>query len=57
MWETKHEQALQQIKATITQDTMLTYPQFDMPFQIYTDASRCHDARSKTIRLFQEKDK
>jgi len=38
----KHEQVLQQIKAIITQDMMLRYPQFDKPYQVYTNASKMH---------------
>jgi hypothetical protein len=38
-WEAQHEQAFQKMKDIIAQDIMLTYPQFDKPFHIYTDAS------------------
>ena len=38
-WEAQHEQAFQQMKEITEQDVMLTYPQFDKPFHIYTDAS------------------
>ena len=38
-WEAQHEQAFQQMKEITEQDIMLTYPQFDKPFHIYTDAS------------------
>jgi hypothetical protein len=38
-WEAQHEQAFQRMKEIITQDVMLTYPQFDKPFHVYTDAS------------------
>jgi hypothetical protein len=38
-WAADQEQAFQQIKELLAQDTMLTYPQFDKPFVVYTDAS------------------
>jgi len=38
-WEAQHEQAFQKMKDIIAQDIMLTYPQFDKPFHVYTDAS------------------
>ncbi len=39
LWKDEQEQAFLKIKDLITQDAMLTYPQFDKPFVIYTDAS------------------
>jgi hypothetical protein len=39
IWAADQEQAFQQIKELLAQDTMLTYPQFDKPFVVYTDAS------------------
>jgi len=39
IWSDTQEQAFQHMKQIITQDTMLTYPQFDKPFLIHTDAS------------------
>jgi hypothetical protein len=38
-WTDKQEQAFIKMKDIITQDTMLTYPAFDQPFIVYTDAS------------------
>jgi hypothetical protein len=40
VWAADQEQACQQIKELLAQDTMLTYPQFDKPFVVYTDASK-----------------
>jgi hypothetical protein len=39
IWSAAQEQAFQHMKQIIAQDTMLTYPQFDKPFLIHTDAS------------------
>ena len=38
-WENIHQEAFNQIKATITQDVFYAYPDFIKPFKIYTDAS------------------
>jgi hypothetical protein len=38
-WAAEHEMAFNKIKEQMLQETMLTYPQFDQPFVIYTDAS------------------
>jgi hypothetical protein len=38
-WNEQHESAFKAIKEQLTQETMLTYPQFDQPFIVYTDAS------------------
>jgi hypothetical protein len=38
-WAAEHEAAFNKIKEQMAQETMLTYPQFDQPFVIYTDAS------------------
>jgi len=40
--ESKHEEAFQKMKTILAQETMLTYPEFDKPFVIYTDASKHH---------------
>jgi hypothetical protein len=42
IWSAAQEQAFQHMKQIIAQDTMLTYPQFDKPFLIHTDASDKH---------------
>jgi len=39
VWSDIHEQAFQCMKQLMAQDTMITYPQFDKPFLIHTDAS------------------
>jgi hypothetical protein len=38
-WMQEHEDAFQAIKKVITQDTMLTYPDWSKPFIVHTDAS------------------
>ena len=38
-WEEEQEQAFTKIKDLMAQDAMLTYPQFDKPFIVYTNAS------------------
>ena len=39
VWSDIHEQAFQHMKQLMAQDTMITYPQFEKPFLIHTDAS------------------
>jgi hypothetical protein len=39
VWKEEQEEAFSKIKDILAQDTMLTYPQFDKPFIIYTNAS------------------
>ena len=38
-WDENHQQAFNQVKATICKDVVLAYPDFSKPFAIYTDAS------------------
>ncbi len=38
-WDPIHQQAFDNIKATIAKDVVLAYPDFTKPFEIYTDAS------------------
>ena len=38
-WDENHQQAFNQVKATICQDIVFAYPDFSKPFEIYTDAS------------------
>ncbi len=38
-WDPIHQQAFDNVKATITKDVVLAYPDFTKPFEIYTDAS------------------
>jgi hypothetical protein len=38
-WDPIHHQAFDSIKATITNDVVLAYPDFSKSFEIYTDAS------------------
>ena len=39
-WVPIHQQAFDNIKATIAKDVVLAYPDFTKPFEIYTDASK-----------------
>jgi hypothetical protein len=38
-WESIHQQAFDNVKATIAKEVVLAYPDFTKPFEIYTDAS------------------
>ncbi len=38
-WESIHQQAFDNEKATIAKEVVLAYPDFTKPFKIYTDAS------------------
>ncbi len=38
-WESIHQQAFNNVKATIAKEVVLPYPDFTKPFEIYTDAS------------------
>ena len=38
-WDEIHQEAFDQVKATICQDVVLAYPDFSKQFEIYTDAS------------------
>ncbi len=38
-WDHIHQQAFDNVKATIAKDVVLAYPDFTKPFEIYTDAS------------------
>jgi hypothetical protein len=38
-WESIHQQAFDNVKATVTKEVVLAYPDFTKPFEIYTDAS------------------
>ena len=39
-WTDKHTKAFEKIKKLISKETLLSYPQFDKPFEIHTDASK-----------------
>ena len=38
-WESIHQQAFDNLHATIAKELVLAYPDFTKPFEIYTDAS------------------
>ncbi len=38
-WESIHQKAFDNVKATIAKEVVLAYPDFTKPFEIYTDAS------------------
>jgi hypothetical protein len=38
LWESIHQQAFDNVKATIAKEVVLAYPDFTKPFEIYTDA-------------------
>jgi hypothetical protein len=38
-WESIHQQAFNNVKATIAKEVVLAYPDFTKPFEVYTDAS------------------
>ncbi len=38
-WESIHQQAFDNVKATIAKEVVLAYPDFTKPFEMYTDAS------------------
>jgi hypothetical protein len=37
-WESIHQQAFDNVKATIAKEVVLAYPDFTKPFELYTDA-------------------
>jgi hypothetical protein len=39
LWDPIHQQAFDKVKAAIAKETVLAYPDFSKPFEIYTDAS------------------
>jgi len=39
-WEPQHRKAFAMAKRIIAKETLLAYPNFNKPFQIYTDASQ-----------------
>ena len=40
LWNSEHQQSLDQILSHLTTPPMLVYPDFHQPFKLYTDASR-----------------
>ncbi len=41
-WDPPHQQAFDNVKAAIAKETVLAYPNFSKPFEIYMDASSKH---------------
>jgi hypothetical protein len=41
-WDPIHQQAFDNVKADITKEVVLAYPDFLKPFKIYTEASSTH---------------
>ena len=39
-WDKVHQQAFDNVKATIARDVTLAYPDYNQGFEIYTDSSR-----------------
>ena len=38
-WTDQHSQAFQLMKSIVSKETLLSYPDFSIPFDVYTDAS------------------
>ncbi len=47
-WESIHQQAFDNLKATITKEVVMAYPDFTKPFEIYTD-------KGSAIKIVQKK--
>ncbi len=43
-WDPIHQQAFDKVKAAIAEETVLAYPDFSKPFEIYMDASATCDS-------------
>jgi hypothetical protein len=39
-WTTKHQQAFDSLKNSLSREVVLAYPDFSIPFKIYTDTSK-----------------
>ena len=39
-WTASHNDAFETMKRIVSKETLLTYPNFEIPFEIYTDASK-----------------
>ncbi len=59
-WEDKHEKSFRDIKNVIAREVMLAYPDFNLPFDIHTDASHTQlgaviSQRGKPIAFYSRK--
>ena len=52
-WESEHEEAFCQLKELLTSPPILTFPDYDKPFELHTDAS----AQGLCAVLYQEHDR
>jgi hypothetical protein len=48
-WTTEHQQAFKSLKNSLAREVVLAYPDFSIPFKIYTDASK-YQIRSVTTQ-------
>ena len=39
-WTSEYQQAFDKIKKLVSRETLLSYPDFNKPFEIHTDASK-----------------
>ena len=60
LWTEEHSQAFQNMKLLIARETLITYPDFNKTFDIYTDASNvqlgaCISQEGKPIAFYSRK--
>jgi hypothetical protein len=53
VWNKEHNEAFLKMKQVTAAETMLTYPNFDEPFVVHTDASNY--AKQQASRILQQK--
>ena len=59
-WTPQHQEAFEEIKKVIAQETLLNYPDFNKPFDIHTDASKiqlgaCISQNGKPVAFYSRK--
>ena len=59
-WTEEHQTAFEEMKKLIAKETLLTYPDFNLPFDIHTDASKlqlgaCISQNGKPIAFYSRK--